>query len=96
MYCVLHALRRYHCNAVGSAGVPVLSFVLRFIRFEAMSLQHSRFRGSVRIELLYRVSQALRRYQCITVAVHKRGSRENKLIGIVGVVEIIGEIGMMG
>ena len=63
-YCVLHALRRCHCNIVGSAGVPVLNFVLRFTRLEAMSLQQSWFRASARIEFLYGVLHALRRCHC--------------------------------
>ena len=30
LHCVLHALRRYQCNKVGSAGVPAFSFCIVF------------------------------------------------------------------
>ena len=50
LYCVLHALRRCHCNIVGSAGVPVLGFCIVFYTLWG---HQSWLRRSARIELLY-------------------------------------------
>ena len=66
LYCVLYALRRCHCNIVGSAGVPVLNFCPASYTLggDVTATKLSLFRGGARIKFLYCFLHALRRCHC--------------------------------